>query len=70
MSGIWIQTDENSLNFSCRNDGQQAGQNQGRENPLRDFIGEVFETEANGELLVADAANQNWSAEKGLNIKV
>lgn len=65
-----FQTDENSLNFSCRNDGQQAGQNQGRENPLRDFIGEVFETEANGELLAADAANQNWSAEKGLNIKV
>ena len=65
-----FQTDENSLNFSCRNDGQQAGQNQGRENPRRDFIGEVFETEANGELLVADAANQNWSAEKGLNIKV
>lgn len=65
-----FQTDENSLNFSCRNDGQQAGQNQGRENPLRSFIGEVFETEANGELLSAEAANQNWSAEKGLNIKV
>lgn len=65
-----FQTDENSLNFSCRNDGQQAGQNQGGENPLRSFIGEVFETEANGELLSAEAANQNWSAEKGLNIKV
>lgn len=65
-----FQTDENSLNFSCRNDGQQAGQNQGRENLLRDFIGEVFETEANGELSDAEAANQNWGVEKGLNIKV
>ncbi len=65
-----FQTDENSLSFSCRDDGQQANQRQEQENQLRQFIGEVFETEANGEILSAEAANQNWTAEKGLNIKV
>lgn len=65
-----FQTDENSLSFSCRDDGQQANQRQEHENQLRQFIGEVFETEANGEILSAEAANQNWTAEKGLNIKV
>lgn len=63
-----FQTDENSLTFSYQNDGGQANQRQ--ENELRNFIGEVFETEANSELLSAEAANQNWTAEKGLNIKV
>lgn len=63
-----FQTDENSLTFSFQNDGGQTNQRQ--ENELRNFIGEVFETEANSELLSAEAANQNWTAEKGLNIKV
>lgn len=63
-----FQTDENSLTFSYQNNGEQANQRQ--ENELRNFIGEVFETEANSELLSAEAANQNWTAEKGLNIKV
>lgn len=64
-----FQTDENSLSFSFRGD-DQANQYQERNPELRNFIGEVFEAEANGETLDADAANQNWSAEKGLNIKV
>lgn len=64
-----FQTDENSLSFSFRGD-DQANQHQERNSELRNFIGDVFEAEANEETLNAEAANQNWSAEKGLNIKV
>lgn len=63
-----FQTDEGSLSFSCR-DESQANQNQDRNSGLRNFIGEVFENEANGEL-IADAANYDWSGEQGLNIRV
>lgn len=63
-----FQTDEGSLSFSFREDGQ-ANQNQDKNTGLRNFIGEVFENEANGEL-TADAANYDWNGEQGLNIRV
>lgn len=63
-----FQTDEGSLNFSFR-DGSQANQNQERNSGLRNFIGDVFENEANTEL-TADVANQGWSLDSGLNIRV
>ena len=62
-----FQTDNNSLSFSFRNEGNQA---QEQSNQLRNFIGKVFEQEANSEVEMVDAANQNWSAETGLNIRV
>lgn len=65
-----FQTDENSLSFSCQNYNRQAGHGQEQNNPLREFIGEVFENEANDEALSMEAANQNWSTENGVNIKV
>ena len=62
-----FETDGNSLSFSFRNDGRQA-QEQGEQ--LRSFIGKVFEQEANPDIITSEAANQNWTAEKGLNIRV
>ncbi len=62
-----FQTDGNSLSFSFRNEGNQA---QGQNDQLRNFIGKVFEQEANSDVITAEAANQNWSAETGLNIRV
>ena len=62
-----FQTDSNSLSFSFRNEGNQA---QEQSNQLRNFIGKVFEQEANSDVAAAEAANQNWSAENGLNIRV
>ena len=62
-----FQTDGNSLSFSFRNQGNQA---QAQNEQLRSFIGKVFEQEANSDVITADAANQNWSAERGLNIRV
>lgn len=62
-----FQTDSNSLSFSFRNEGNQA---QEQSNQLRNFIGKVFEQEANSDVVAAEAANQNWSAENGLNIRV
>lgn len=62
-----FQTDSNSLSFSFRNEGNQA---QEQSNQLRNFIGKVFEQEANSDVSAAEAANQNWSAENGLNIRV
>lgn len=62
-----FQTDSNSLSFSFRNEGNQA---QEQSSKLRDFIGEVFEQEAQSDEKIAEAANQNWSAERGLNIRV
>lgn len=64
-----FQTDEGSLSFSFRDDGQ-AGQNQERNN-LRNFIGDVLEQEtamdaAVGDLFVGTA----WDGKNGLNIRV
>lgn len=65
-----FQTDEGSLSFSFR-DGNQANQNQERENGLRNFIGDIFEREASSELLSGDAfQNQSWDGKSGLNIRV
>ena len=60
-----FQTDGNSLSFSFRNEGNQEHHEQ-----LRSFIGKVFEQEANSDIIAAEAVNQNWTAEKGLNIRV
>lgn len=62
-----FQTDNNSLSFSFKNEGNQT---QEQSEGLRNFIGKVFEQEANSDVMVAEAANQNWSAETGLNIRV
>ncbi len=62
-----FQTDGNSLSFSYRNEGNQAQEQSAQ---LRNFIGEVFEQEAQSDVEMAEAANQNWSAERGLNIRV
>lgn len=64
-----FQTDEGSLSFSFREDGQ-AGQNQEKNN-LRNFIGNVLEQEnmmdaASGDLFAGTA----WDGQKGLNIRV
>ena len=64
-----FQTDDSSLSFSYRGDGQ-ADRRQDANAELRSFIGEVFETEANAETLSAEAANQNWISENGVNIRV
>lgn len=62
-----FQTDNNSLSFSFRNEGNQA---QEQNNQLRSFIGKVFEQEANVDEAMTEIANQNWSVENGLNIRV
>lgn len=62
-----FQTDGNSLSFSYRNEGNQAQEQSAQ---LRNFISEVFEQEAQSDVEMAEAANQNWSAERGLNIRV
>lgn len=64
-----FQTDEGSLSFSFREDGQ-AGQNQEKNN-LRNFIGDVLEQEtvmdaASGDLFAGTA----WDGKNGLNIRV
>ena len=64
-----FQTDEGSLNFSFRDDGQ-SGRNQNDGSELRSFIGNVFEQEANNELLAANSDIQGWISDKGLNIRV
>lgn len=62
-----FQTDANSLSFSFRHDGNQA---QEQHEQLRNFIGKVFEEEANSDVQKAEAANQNWITEKSVNIRV
>ena len=62
-----FQTDANSLSFSFRHEGNQA---QEQHEQLRNFIGKVFEEEANSDVQKAEAANQNWITEKGVNIRV
>ena len=64
-----FQTDEGSLSFSFR-DGNQANQNQDRENGLRNFIGDIFEKETSNDLLVDVLQNQSWDGTTGLNIRV
>lgn len=64
-----FQTDEGSLSFSFRNDGQ-AGQNQERNN-LRNFIGDVLEQETAMDAAVGDLfAGTAWDGKNGLNIRV
>ncbi len=64
-----FQTDEGALSFSFR-DGNQANQNQERENGLRSFIGDIFEKEAGNDLLGDAFQNQSWNGTTGLNIRV
>lgn len=65
-----FQTDEGSLSFSFRG-GNQANQNQERDDGLRNFIGDIFEKEASNDLLAGDAfQNQSWNGTTGLNIRV
>lgn len=64
-----FQTDEGSLSFSFRDDGQ-AGQNQERNN-LRNFIGDVLEQETAMDVVVGDLfAGTAWDGKNGLNIRV
>ena len=64
-----FQTDEGSLSFSFRDDGQ-AGQNQERNN-LRNFIGDVLEQETAVDAAVGDLfAGTAWDGKNGLNIRV
>lgn len=64
-----FQTDEGSLSFSFRDDGQ-AGQNQERNN-LRNFIGDVLEQETAMDAAVGDLfAGTVWDGKNGLNIRV
>lgn len=64
-----FQTDEGSLSFSFRDDGQ-AGQNQERNN-LRNFIGDVLEQETAMDAAVGDLfARTAWDGKNGLNIRV
>ena len=64
-----FQTDEGSLSFSFRDDGQ-AGQNQERNN-LRNFIGDVLEQETAMDAAVGDLfAGTAGDGKNGLNIRV
>ena len=64
-----FQTDEGSLSFSFRDDGQ-AGQNQERNN-LRNFIGDVLEQETAMDAAVGDLfAGTARDGKNGLNIRV
>lgn len=64
-----FQTDEGSLSFSFRDDGQ-ASQNQERNN-LRNFIGDVLEQETAMDAAVGDLfAGTAWDGKNGLNIRV
>ena len=63
-----FQTDEGSFSFSYRD---QAGQNQERENGLRNFIGDIFEKETSIDLVSGDMFQpQTWDGKSGLNIRV
>ncbi len=63
-----FQTDEGSFSFSYRD---QTGQNQERENGLRNFIGDIFEKETSIDLVSGDMFQpQTWDGKSGLNIRV
>lgn len=64
-----FQTDEGSLSFSFREDSQ-ANQNQERDNGLRNFIGDIFEKEANQELVSGELYTMDYDGKSGLNIRV
>lgn len=65
-----FQTDEGSLSFSFRDDGQ-TNQNQDRDSGLRNFIGDIFEKEASNDLLSEEGfRNGGWDGTSGLNIRV
>lgn len=64
-----FQTDEGSLSFSFREDSH-ANQNQERDSGLRNFIGDIFEKEANQELVSGETYNADYSSINGLNIRV
>lgn len=63
-----FQTDDNSLNFSFREENQ-ANQNKGGNSELRNFMGEIFENETEGELMSV-ASEYGWNDSRGLNIRV
>ncbi len=64
-----FQTDENSLNFSFRDEGQ-TGREQER-NELRSFIGNALEQEAAMDAAGNDLfAGMSWDGNGGLNIRV
>lgn len=64
-----FQTDEGSLSFSFRDDSQ-ANQNQERDSGLRNFIGDIFEKEANQELVSGELYTMDYDGKSGLNIRV
>ena len=61
-----FQTDEGSLSFSFRNEGQ-SGQER---NNLRSFIGQALEQETTVDVLNDTSYNGNWTGVGGLNIRV
>ena len=64
-----FQTDEGSLSFSFRNEGQ-SNQEQERNN-LRNFIGQALEQETVMDMAGNDTSyNGNWNGAGGLNIRV
>ena len=64
-----FQTDEGSLSFSFRNEGQ-SNQEQERNN-LRNFIGQALEQEAAMDIAGNDTLyNDGWNGANGLNIRV
>ncbi len=63
-----FQTDENSLNFSCREDNAQSGQ-QERSYEMRRFIGEALDSDFSNDNLSGYAEN-SWDGQSGLNIRV
>ena len=64
-----FQTDEGSLSFSFRNEGQ-SNQEQERNN-LRNFIGQALEQETVMDMAGNDTSyNGNWNGASGLNIRV
>ena len=69
FSDAGFQTDEGSLSFSFRDDGQ-AGQNQEKNN-LRNFIGDIMEQETALDAVSGDLfAGTAWDGKSALNIRV
>lgn len=64
-----FQTDDGALSFSFREGGQTGSEGQDRNSGLRDFIGNVFESETQDEFAGNDNL-QNWNPAQGLNIRV
>lgn len=64
-----FQTDDSALSFSFREGGQTGSEGQDRNSGLREFIGNVFESETQDEFAGNDNL-QNWNPAQGLNIRV